>query len=56
MGGVFVEGLSERVVRNTDEIIALLNEGSQLRSTAVTRMNKASVSCTDGMVTVIGRR
>lgn len=42
VGGVFVEGLSERVVRNTDEIIALLNEGSQLRSTAVTRMNKES--------------
>ncbi len=41
VGGVFVEGLSEHVVRNTREILGLLSEGAHLRTTAITRMNKA---------------
>lgn len=39
-GGVFVEGLSEHVVRSTEEIMQLLREGAHLRTTASTKMNK----------------
>ena len=39
-GGVFVEGLSERVVRNTEGIMKLLRDGAHLRTTASTKMNK----------------
>ncbi len=45
VGGVFVEGLSEQVVRNTGEILARLTEGSQLRTTAATKSNRASHIC-----------
>ncbi len=40
MGGVFVENLSEHVVRNTAGIMSLLREGARLRTTATTKMNK----------------
>ena len=40
VGGVYVESLSEHVVRNTDGVMSLLREGAQLRTTASTRMNK----------------
>lgn len=43
VGGVFVEGLSEHIVRNTGEIMQLLREGAHLRTTASTRMNKVWV-------------
>lgn len=39
-GGVYVEGLSEHVVRSTSEIKRHLREGSHARTTAETRMNK----------------
>ena len=44
VGGVFIENLSEHVVRNTDKILALLKEGTRLRTTAATKMNKVSIS------------
>ena len=44
VGGVFIENLSEHVVRNTDKILALLIEGTRLRTTAATKMNKVSIS------------
>lgn len=40
MGGVYIENLSEHVVRNTTGIMSLLREGSRLRTTGSTRMNK----------------
>ncbi len=40
VGGVFVENLSEHIVRNTAEIMSLLHEGARLRTTATTKMNK----------------
>jgi len=40
LGGVYVEGLSEHVVRNTEGVMALLREGAHFRTTATTRMNK----------------
>lgn len=40
--GIFVEGLSEWVVRSVDEIYQLLNRGSELRATGATNMNEAS--------------
>ena len=39
-GGVFVETLSEHVVRDAEEIMALIKRGTRLRATNVTRMNK----------------
>ena len=42
MGGVYIETLSEHVVRNTDGIMSLLHKGAGLRTTASTRMNKVS--------------
>ena len=42
-GGVYVEGLSEHVVRSTEEIMQLLREGAHLRTTASTKMNKVRV-------------
>ncbi|XP_064386094.1 uncharacterized protein LOC135334732 isoform X2 [Halichondria panicea] len=42
VGGVFVENLSEHVVRNTAGIMSLLREGARLRTTATTKMNKES--------------
>ncbi|CAI8038052.1 Kinesin-like protein KIF3A [Geodia barretti] len=41
-GGVFVETLSEHVVRDAEEIMALIKRGTRLRATNVTRMNKES--------------
>ena len=35
-----MEGLSEHVVRNTNEVISLLRKGAHLRTTATTKMNK----------------
>lgn len=40
MGGVFIETLSEHVVRNTAGIMSLLHEGARLRTTGSTKMNK----------------
>eukprot|EP00658_Telonema_sp_P-2_P021573 TRINITY_DN18595_c0_g1_i1.p1 TRINITY_DN18595_c0_g1~~TRINITY_DN18595_c0_g1_i1.p1 ORF type:complete len:824 (-),score=312.43 TRINITY_DN18595_c0_g1_i1:452-2923(-) len=40
--GIFVEGLSEWVVRSVDEVADLLNRGSRLRATASTKMNDVS--------------
>ena len=40
VGGVYIEGLSEHVVRNTDGIMGLLQEGKRLRTTGTTKMNK----------------
>lgn len=42
LGGVFVEGLSEHVVRGTDGVMALLRQGTHFRTTAPTRMNKVN--------------
>lgn len=39
MGGVYVEGLSEHVVRSTGELKRLIHDGASLRKTASTRMN-----------------
>ena len=39
-GGVCVEGLSEHVVRNTEDILQFLRRGAHLRTTASTKMNK----------------
>ena len=41
-GGVFVESLSDHIVRDTEEIMALVQQGSHLRMTNATRMNKVS--------------
>lgn len=41
-GGVFVDFLSEHVVRHTDEVMQLIQEGARLRTTSTTRMNKVS--------------
>jgi kinesin family protein 3/17 len=41
-GGVFVETLSEHVVRDAEEIMTLIKRGTRLRATNVTRMNKES--------------
>jgi hypothetical protein len=41
-GGVFVEALSEHVVRDAEEIMTLIKRGTRLRATNVTRMNKES--------------
>ena len=43
VGGVFIEGLSEHVVRNTGGIMALLREGTRLRTTGTTKMNVVSI-------------
>ncbi len=44
VGGVFVENLSEHVVRiNTAGIMSLLKEGARLRTTATTKMNKVNL-------------
>ncbi|CAM9193777.1 unnamed protein product [Phaeothamnion confervicola] len=40
--GVFVEGLSEWVVRSPREIYGLMERGGQLRATGATRMNEIS--------------
>ena len=40
VGGVYVDSLSEHVVRNTAEVMRLLQIGAQLRITAMTKMNK----------------
>ena len=40
--GVFVEGLSEWVVRSPKEVYGLINRGSSLRATGATRMNEVS--------------
>ncbi|CAM9895278.1 unnamed protein product, partial [Hapterophycus canaliculatus] len=40
--GVFVEGLSEWVVRTPGEIYGLMERGGQLRATSATRMNDTS--------------
>ena len=39
-GGVCVEGLSEHVVRTSDELLLFLRRGAHLRTTASTKMNK----------------
>lgn len=43
VGGVYIEGLSEHVVRNTGGIMSLLHEGKRLRTTGTTKMNKARI-------------
>ena len=50
VGGVFIEGLSEHVVRNTGGIMSLLREGTRLRTTAMTKMNKASILARTGHI------
>ena len=40
--GVFVEGLSEWVVRNPREVYGLIKRGAQIRATSYTRMNEVS--------------
>ncbi|CAM9553013.1 unnamed protein product [Chrysoparadoxa australica] len=40
--GVFVEGLSEWVVRSPEEIYGLMERGGQLRATGATRLNEIS--------------
>ena len=42
-GGVFVEALSEHVVRNTDEVMKLIQDGARLRTTSMTKMNKVCI-------------
>ena len=42
-GGVFVEALSEHIVRDAEEIIALIHRGTRLRATNVTKMNKVRI-------------
>lgn len=42
LGGVYVENLSEHVVRNTAGIMSLLRDGARLRTTATTKMNKVT--------------
>uniref|UniRef100_A0A1X7UXS9 Kinesin motor domain-containing protein n=1 Tax=Amphimedon queenslandica TaxID=400682 RepID=A0A1X7UXS9_AMPQE len=42
VGGVYVEGLSEHVVRSTRELKKLIQDGASLRKTASTRMNVES--------------
>ena len=44
LGGVYIESLSEHVVRNTDEILHLVKLGSHQRTTAATKSNKVSRS------------
>ena len=39
-GGVFVDHLSEHVVCDTEEVMKLIQDGAQLRTTSKTRMNK----------------
>ncbi len=39
-GGVFVEGLSEHVVRSPNDVYTLLQQGKAQRATNSTRMNK----------------
>ncbi len=43
VGGVFMDGLSEHVVRNTDGIMSLLRTGARLRTTGSTKMNKVQM-------------
>jgi Skp family chaperone for outer membrane proteins len=40
--GVFVEGLSEWAVRSPSEVYSLIEQGSQIRATASTKMNDVS--------------
>jgi len=40
--GVFVEGLSEWVVRSPDEVYGLIKKGSSIRATGATRLNEIS--------------
>ena len=40
MGGFYVDCLSEHIVRNTSEVMKLLQRGTQQRTTAMTKMNK----------------
>ena len=40
--GVFVEGLSEWVVRSPNEIFSLMQKGALSRATASTKMNDVS--------------
>jgi hypothetical protein len=42
VGGVYVDGLSEHVVRSTEEILKLIHNGALLRKTAATKMNVVS--------------
>jgi kinesin family protein 3/17 len=42
VGGVYVDGLSEHVVRSTEEILKLIHNGALLRKTAATKMNVES--------------
>ncbi len=44
VGGVFVDGLSEHVVRNTDGIMSLLRTGARLRTTGSTKMNEVQMN------------
>ena len=40
VGGVFVDSLSEHVVQNTAQLMELIQNGSRLRTTSATKMNK----------------
>lgn len=41
-GGVYVEGLSEHVVKTAEEVRELLHRGAAMRTTAATQMNRES--------------
>lgn len=40
VGGVFVDMLSEHMVRNTEDILKLIQDGARLRATSATRTNR----------------
>eukprot|EP00047_Mylnosiga_fluctuans_P022700 m.124605 g.124605 ORF g.124605 m.124605 type:complete len:1235 (-) comp9354_c0_seq1:147-3851(-) len=53
--GVYVDGLSEHIVKNPGEIMALLHLGSTMRTTASTNMNRES-SRSHAVFTIIVER
>ena len=42
VGGMYVENLSEHIVKSTEDMKALIRRGSQVRTTAATRSNTVS--------------
>lgn len=52
---MYVDGLSEHIVKSPSEIIDLLHLGSKMRSTAATQMNRAS-SRSHAVFTIIVER
>ncbi len=53
VGGMYVENLSEHIVKSTNNIKDFIRHGTQLRTTAATRSNIVSININSCNVTVI---